>query len=204
MDKSEENKENKDYIIVIHVNSYLNSIYKMLDDSLFGNIYTRQNNYISNPIKIDIPNNNVFKKCKIDGNIILRTKSGYDQPEIPYNFFIITNQGNRKYFNENLKSCNVLGSFTLVNSSSIKLIYPNNNLDLNVYTYKIMEKTQLTNVSNNISLSIKAHALNNYWRNDQELLIKENDSAEMYFVNFTWNSLDPSCMFEINMKLKFK
>ena len=39
MDKSEENKENKDYIIVIHVNSYLNSIYKVLDDSLFGNIY---------------------------------------------------------------------------------------------------------------------------------------------------------------------
>ena len=200
MDKSEEEKDN---IIVIHVNSYLNSVYKMIDEDFFGNLITRQNNYISNPIKIDIPNN-IYKKCKIDGNIILRTKSGYDQPEIPYNFFIVANQGNRKYFNENLKSCNVIGSFTLVNSSAIKLIYPTGNLDLNVYTYKIMEKITLTNVSNNISLSIKAYAINGYWRDDKELLLKELDNAEMCFVNFTWNSLDPSCMFEINMKLKFK
>lgn len=177
-------EDRKDYIYtLVSLNSVINST---------------STNKLTNPIYLEIPNGLKYKNCEFDeGFIVIRIPQTLQIPQLPTSFQIIVNQGNLKYFGDNVTTTNVVGVFLI--DSTTQLALAGNN-DLFSYSYKLNGRIKLDNVNNNLQLGIVGRVIGST-PGVNELFSTDVYRNGLYFVNFDWNVTN--AYFALYLKLKF-
>jgi len=171
-------------------------IYTMV--SVNSVINSTSTNPMTNPIYLEIPNGLNYKNCEFDeAFIVVRIPQTLELAQLPTSFQIIVNQGNMKYFGDNVTTTNVVGVFLIDSTTQLRLT---GNNDLFSYTYKLNGRIKLDNVNNNLQLGIVGRVIGSL-PGVNELFSNDLYRNGLYFVNFDWNVANS--YFALYLKLKF-
>lgn len=170
---------------------------KQIVFSLNSQINSTLSNKVPNPFNIEIPNGN-WRECIIEeGFVVVRIPQGYQLPQLPTSFQLISFSGTGDYLGDNLTSTSNAGVFLIDQRTDIPLA---GNNDLYSYSFKLLNSVVLTNVSSNISFCLVGRVINATFPTTNELFINKQYNNGLYFVNFDWNATNT--YFAIYLKLK--